>query len=228
MAEGNSFCDLLQADTTNTADSTGKVLINHLFGETNCLEDSGRLIRLQGRDTHLGCNLNNAHENSLIVIVDGRMIILIQDALVDQFSNAFLCQIRIDCTRAKAQKSCKLMHFPRFSGLQDQGDCGTLLGTNQMLFHRRNSQKGRHGNMVLIDATIRQNDDIVSTLKSTVHLNIELLQSMLQRGILVIEDRNGCRTESRLIKRTNLQNINTGQNRMVDLKYSAVLAGLFE
>ena len=83
MAEGNTLCDFLQADSADPANGSGEVLINHFFRETDGFEDSCRLVGLQGGDTHLRCSLYNAGQDRLIVVLDCSMVILIQDAKVD-------------------------------------------------------------------------------------------------------------------------------------------------
>ena len=48
-----------------------------------CIRDS--LIGLDGADTHLGCDLDDAVEDSIVVIIHCCIVILIQHIALDQF-----------------------------------------------------------------------------------------------------------------------------------------------
>ena len=52
--------DIFQCDSAYTTYSSGKVFVDHFFGDTDRLEDLRSLIRLDCGNTHLGCDLDDA------------------------------------------------------------------------------------------------------------------------------------------------------------------------
>ena len=129
--------DVFQGDAAHTADGVGKVLVDNLLGDTNGLKDLGALVGLDGGNTHLGGDLDNAVKDCGVVIIYCCVIIFVQHLGLDQVMHRLLGQIRVDGTGAKAQQGCEVMYLSRLAALQDQGHGSTLLGLYQMLLQRR-------------------------------------------------------------------------------------------
>ena len=51
----------------------------------------------------------------MVIVIDCCIIVFIQHMIVNQFTDGFLCQIRVDGTCTIAQKGCKMMHFSRLA-----------------------------------------------------------------------------------------------------------------
>ena len=109
-------------------------------------------------------------------------------------------QVRMNRTGAEAQKRCHLVHIARFAGLQNDGDLRALFGPDQMLLHGGYRQERRNRHMVLIHAAVGEDDDVLALGCCTVNRNVQLLKCTLQRGILVIQERNRLRVEARLVQ----------------------------
>ena len=60
VPEGHSLFYLFDADAAHTAHCAGKVSVDHFSAQSDGLEDPGRLIGLEGGNTHLGRNFDNA------------------------------------------------------------------------------------------------------------------------------------------------------------------------
>ena len=223
MTEGNPLLNFPDTDSADSGNRSGKIAVDHFLRKAYRLKDARRLVGLNGGNSHFRCNLHDTGEKRLVVILDGRMIILVQNSLVNQLGNALMGKIRVDCTGAKAKKRCNLVHISRLSGFQNNGYLCSFLRPDQMLLHGGYGKKRRHRHMVLIHAAIRQNYDVLPFRCRAVHSDVQLLQRALQRGVLVIKKRNGFRMEARLIQRADLHQIHTGQNRMIDLQHAAVL-----
>ena len=114
------------------------------------------------------------------------------------------------------------MHIPQITGLQDQRHCGTLSGTHQMLLHTGDRQQRRNRHMALVDAAVGENHDVLSVSHRPVHCDTQLVQRLFQGSILIINSRNRLRVKARLIQRPDLDQIHTGQDRVVDLQHTAV------
>ena len=156
------------------------------------------------------------------------MVILIQDTDIDHLCYTLVRQIGVDRTCAKSHQACDLVHVPGFTALQNQGDRSPLLRADQMLLHRSYCQQCRDRNMVLIHTPVRQDQDVVSVSRRSVSRDIELLQSMGQRCVLVIQHGNDSGAESFSVQGTDLDQVNTCQDRIVDLQHPAVVCFFFQ
>ena len=57
------------------------------------------------------------------------------------FTDTCLCQIRIHGPRPVCDQHCHVMHIPWLSAFQNDGNSGSFLDLDQVLFQSRNSQK---------------------------------------------------------------------------------------
>ena len=71
--------------------------------------------------------------------------------------------------------------------------------------------------MVLIDVTVRQDDDINAVTVRTVYLQEQAVDGLCQGGILIIGDRDYFYLESRFLHIFNLQQISAGQDWVIYL-----------
>ena len=89
-------------------------------------EDPAELFRSLGfRDVQTvtdgsGRDARYAVQNRAVVIINRRIIILIEQVLLDQLPYAFVRKIRVDCRSSETEKRRKMMHFPGLARLQDQ------------------------------------------------------------------------------------------------------------
>ena len=88
--------NILQADTADTAYCICKIFVNNIFINTDRLKNLGALIGLDRRYAHLRGNFYDTVKHSVIVIVDRRIVILIQHIGINQLLDRFLGKIRID------------------------------------------------------------------------------------------------------------------------------------
>ena len=228
MQRFHLFLDLFQADAPDAADRVGKIFVHHFFVDADRLKNLGTQVRLDRRNTHLGRRLHNTADDRLVVIVYCRVVIFIQDSLIDQVPDALLCQIRIDRAGAVSQQRCEMMYFPGFAGFQDDGYGGTFLGPDQMLLQRGHRQQRRDRHMVLIYAPVGQDQDIYSVPVSPVSFHKQPVDGTLQTGIFIIGDRKHFHLEAFLLHSLDLQQICVGQDRVVDSEHAAVLRFLFQ
>ena len=132
--------NVLEADAAHTAHRAGEILVDDVFGDADGLEDLAALVALDGGDAHLGGNLHDAAQHSLVVVVHGGVIIFVQQAVVDELADGLMGQIGVDGAGTVAQQSGKVMHFMRLCALEDESQCGALLGADEVLGHGRNRQ----------------------------------------------------------------------------------------
>ena len=142
--------------------------------------------------------------------------------------DTLMCKIRVNCTGAIAKERSKMMYFSRLTGLQNNRNRSSLLRPYQMLLQCGYCQKRRDCHMVLIHATVRQNQDVDTVTVSTVCFYKQTVNGLLQAGILIISNREHFYFESRLLHIFNLQKVGLCQNRIVNPHNAAVLLFCFQ
>ena len=96
-----------------------KVLVDDFLAYSHCLKNLRRLVGLNCRNTHFCGNFYDAVYNSLVVVVNRRVVVFVQKFLIDKFGYAFVRKIRIYRTRTVAQNHCRLMNVAYFRRLKD-------------------------------------------------------------------------------------------------------------
>ena len=89
----HQLSDLLQTHAPHPAEGTSEILVHHHPVNAHCLEDLGRLVGLDGRDTHLSHNLEQALLHSLDVVLLGCMVILLNLSLLYKVVEDGVCQV---------------------------------------------------------------------------------------------------------------------------------------
>ena len=83
------------------------------------------LIRLDGGNTHLGRNLDDAVQDRAVVIIHCRIIILVQHLALRSAAGSYSCaRYGLMRTGTIAQQCRKVMNLSRFPALQDQSNGG--------------------------------------------------------------------------------------------------------
>ena len=130
--------NVCHAHTAHTAHRAGKVFVDDLLRDAHSLKDLAALVALDGGNAHLGGDLHDAAEDGVVVVLHGGVIVLVQQAFVDQLPDGLVCQIGVDGAGTVAQQGGKVVHLPGFGALQNQCQCGALFGADEVLGHCRN------------------------------------------------------------------------------------------
>ena len=166
--------NVLQSNTAQLVRRIGKIVFHQRDIQAKRFKKLCTLICLQCGYTHLGCNLLYTGSQRLIILLDACFL------LAEGF-DAFVCQIWTYCPCAECNQRSQLMNVSRLTAFQKDGYSRTLLLPNQMLFQRRNSQKGRNGHMRAIYAPIRKNHDVCAGGNGTIAGGAEFIHRVLQR-----------------------------------------------
>ena len=118
-------------------------------------------------------------EDSIVVIIHCCIVILIQHIALDQLLDGILCQIRVDSAGTITKQCSKMVYFSGFAGLQDQCDSGSLLGAYQILVQGGYGKQGRNGHMVLIHASVGQDQNVHAFSVSSVHFHEQSVNGTL-------------------------------------------------
>ena len=156
------------------------------------------------------------------------MVVLVQDALVDELRNALVGQIGVDSPGAVAQDGGKLVHVSWLAALQDDGDSGPLLCPDQVLLHGGDSQERGDGHMVLIHAPVGEDDDVGPLCVGPVAADKELVQRLLKRGVLEIEKGDHSALKARAVQGLDLHHVHAGEDGVFHLQHRTVAALLLQ
>ena len=146
-----------------------------------------------------------------------------EQARIDQLTDGFMRQVRVDRTCTVAEQRCEMMYLSRLTALQDHGNRGSLLRANQVLLKPGYCQKGRDRHMVLIHIAVCQDQDIRPLADHSVDLDEQIFDRFLKACILIICDRDLGNLESLHIHVLDLQKVCIRQDRIVHPKHLAVL-----
>ena len=215
--------NVLQTDAAHAADRAGEVLVDDIPGDADRLKDLAALVALDGGDAHLGGDLHDAVQHSLVVVVHGGVVILVQQTLVDELGNGVVGQIGVDGAGTVAQQGGKVMHLAGLGALQNEGQRGALLGADEVLGHGRNGQQAGDGNMVLVDVAVREDDDVGTVLVGAVHLQEYAVDGLFQAGVLIVIDGHRGGLETGHVHVLDLEQIRAGQDGVLHLEHLAVL-----
>ena len=222
------FFDVLQSDAANTAHRSRKISLDHILRDTDRFEYLASLIRLDRGDPHLGSDLYDAEQDRFIVILHSCVIILVQQFFCRKLRDRGMSQVGIDRRGSIPQKGCEMMYLPGFAGFQDQGHCGAFSGIHQMLMNGCHCQQGRDRHMVLVYAAVRQDQDIGSLAVGFVHFHEKMLKDSFHRGTFVKQCGDLCHMKTFLVHILDLQKIQVGKDRIIDLQHMAVFRLFFQ
>ena len=134
-----------------------------------------------------------------------------------------MCQIGVDGAGTVAQQSGKVVHLARLCTFQNERQCGALLGADQVLRNRGNSQQAGNGHVVFIHIAVRKDDDVCTILVGAVDLQKYTVDGLFQTGILIVVDGHRGYLEAGHVHVFDLEQVGAGQDGVVHLEHLAVL-----
>ncbi len=221
---GDALLNLPDADAADTAGHACKIKVDHLLCEADPLEDPRGLVGLDRGDPHLGRNLHDTVKKRPVVIVDRRVGILVEKPQRDQLLDALVGEIGVDRPGPESEDAGRLVNVPHLAALEDQRDGGPLPRADKVLLHRRDREQCRDRHMVLIDAAIREDDDVGPAGHGPVDRKIQVFDRLREGGVLIVEERDGFIFEAAPLHGSYFQHIDAGQDRVVHLENRTVAA----
>ena len=160
VVEAAVLFDAAQTRAVQIVRRVGEIGVHQRRVEPHGLEQLRALVGLQCGDAHLRGDLEHAEGQRPVVIGDGLRGRFADASACAQRPHAFVRQIGIYRTRAKADEHGQLVHVARFAALQQHGDGGALLFAHQVLFQRRHRQAGRDGQVFPVQPAVGEYDDV--------------------------------------------------------------------
>ena len=225
------FClvlDILQCDAAHTTNRFCKVFVDYFLADADRLKNLRALIGLDRGNTHLRRDLDDAVQHCRIVIIDRRIVILLDHLIVDELADGILRQIRVNRAGSVAQKRGKMMHLARLAGFQNDRKRCSLLRLYKILMHRRYRKQRRDRHMVLIHAAVSQHKNVRAVAVRLVNLHEQTLNRTLDAGALIICDRHLRHLKAIHLHMLDLQHIGICEDRVIHLQYLAVFRRLLQ
>src|ERR671921_1406245 len=152
--------NLLQAYTPDACGRAGEVFLDHLVAEAYGLEDLGSAVREQGRDAHLGDNLQ---ERLLVGLDEVFGCLLRRDVThepgLDHVLYGLEGQVGVDRARPVADEQSKVVPLPGLGRLDDQSRPGTDARPHQVVMDGGRGEQARYGGLLRAYAPVAQNED---------------------------------------------------------------------
>ena len=214
--------DFGEADAAHPADGAGEILVDDLSADADRFEQLAALVGLDGADPHFGGDFDDAVDDRLGVVVDGGVVVLIQQAVLDHVLDRFEGQVGVDGRRAVPQKCREVVDLPRLRSFQHQRDRRPLFGPDQVFGDGRNRQQRGDRHMVFIHPAVGEDDDVIAVPVGPVDAVLDMVQGLGEAGAFVVEDRHRCHLEAGLLHITDLEHVKVGEDGVVDPQDVAV------
>ena len=121
-----------------------------------------------------------------------------------------------------------MMHVTRLCALEYDGNCRALFCSDEILLYRGNRKKGRYRDVVFVNSSVGQDEDIRAVSVCSVTFYKGSVDCFLKRGILVVQERHGAYLESGLVHRAYLHEVDGCEYGVVYLEHIAVVRLFFE
>ncbi len=162
MPAGSLFGHFFQANAFDGGRRTGKVLCNEFAGQANSIKDLRAAVGLIGGDTHLGHDLVQtlAQRLDIALLCFGKIKPFRK--LGEHVLNGLEHQVGVDGFRAITGQCCKVMHFQRSAGLDDQPRFCTQPLPNQVMMHGRRGQQHGDSQVIRVYPSVGKNQNIMA------------------------------------------------------------------
>ena len=111
------------------------------------------------------------------------MVEILEQLLVDHVVQSLEREVGIDRAAAVADEDGEMMDFAWFAGFQHQPDAGARAFPNEMMVQPRNGEQRRHRRVLMVNAAVRQDQDVHALLDGAAGLGEQLVHGFLEAGL---------------------------------------------
>jgi hypothetical protein len=138
--------DDVEADPADAGEGAREVAVDHVLVEADGLEDLCPTVALEGRDPHLGHDLENPLVERLDVVLHGRPVVdSRQEALADHVVKGFEGHPGVHRARAVPDEQARVMHLARVACLEKEARAGALTTPREVMVDGPGREKARDG-----------------------------------------------------------------------------------
>ncbi len=156
--------DGVESDTADGAHFGTEVGAEQALRQTDSLEDLCTAIGADGRDTHLGHNLEQALLDGRNVVGLGRGVVLLYLTFLDEVVENGVGHVRTECGCTVAQQQGGMHHLAYLSALHNQCGLHTLADIDEVVVDGTHRQQRRDGDVVVVDVAVGEDDVVVALI----------------------------------------------------------------
>ena len=159
----------------------GEVLVDESLREAHGLEDLRALVALHRGDAHLGHDLDDALGDGLLVGLDGLLVRgLGQEARLDHVVDGLEDEVGVDRRDSVADQHREVVDLSGLPGLEDYADPRAGLVADEVVVEAGHREEGGDGDHVLVDAPVREDEDVRSLGEGLVGLGAYSFHRLLE------------------------------------------------
>ena len=142
--------------TANTADHALEAQRNHIIVQTNGFKQLRAAVGGNGRDAHFGHDFVQTFVDAVTVVQHHGPVIFGNRLSVDQTSQCFIREIRIDCRRAKTEQDGKMVRIAGTGGFNDDVGVAAQALFYQTRLHCAHGHRRRNRQTIFSDVAVRE------------------------------------------------------------------------
>ncbi len=167
---------IVEGRTLQAADRAGKAGVDYLVGQADDFEQLGAAIGADGRDAHLGEDLEQALANAATVGASElqRLVTGVFDLAAGGHGvQGLVDQIGVDCRRTEADQAGNLMGIAGSAGLDDEIAQRPLAAFEKVMVNCAGGEQGMQRQMVALEVAIGDQQDQLAVIDGLLGLATE-------------------------------------------------------
>ena len=155
--------DLENADAADVGGRAGEVLVDQRTRQADGLEYLRTGVRHIGGDAHFRHHLAQTLAHGFDEILDSFVAVDTVDlAAVGNVEYGLQRQVGMHGFRAVTAEHCKVMHFARGTGFDDEAGAGAQALVDQVMMNGRQREQCRDRDMIAVNMTVGNDDDRIT------------------------------------------------------------------
>ena len=214
-ARGFAF-EHVETHALQAARRPGESELDDLVGEAERFENLCALVGRQGRDAHLGHDLEHPFGDALPIGFD-ELRVGGDHAFFASLPEGLEREIRVDGIGAVADQQAVVVHFARFAALEHDADPCALLAPYEMVVDGAAGEQGTQRDAVRADAPVGEHHDAVAVVDRLFGFAADPLQRGDEAAGSVrafVRDVDRLRTPAEVVHRLDRRQVLVGQDRM--------------
>ena len=183
VALGRLAGDDVEADATELAHRAGEVALDERLRQTDGLEDLGAAVGRDGRDAHLGHDLEDTLAERLDEVGDG---LLGRHALdlagPDEVLDGLHGEVGVDGGRTETDEQRHVVDLAHVTGLDEQAHLGAGLLADEVVVDGSREEQRRDRREVATGVTVGEHDEARTAGDGLRHLGEDLLEAVAHGG----------------------------------------------
>ncbi len=172
--------EIVEAGALDPARDSKEAQINHIIRQTDRLKQLGAPVGGDGRDAHLGENLQQTFVDALAIVVLGVNRIHQQFAGTDQVVQNLVGEVRIDRRRTEPKEHGEMVGIPGPAGLHDYIGITTQTLLDQVVVNRTGCHKGVYRQLPFLQVLVGENQQHIAIADCLLRFLANLADGLLQ------------------------------------------------